>query len=232
MNCLLAGAAAVMLCACGPVGDGGQPASIDAMGPTAEAAPRGASALPAEGARHWQCGDLRVTSRHDPARRQMTLWMSGRTLELQAGAADAARFESNGGHVFEPGSENATLVIGGVATQCSSILVASPWYDAAARGVRFRAAGNEPGWWVEVGSGTSPSLTAVLDYGERRIDIPQVQATRNGFSGATAAGARVRVTIDAGRCSDVMSGEAFDARVQLVVDDTHRYQGCGAFLVD
>lgn len=40
---------------------------------------------------------------------------------------------------------------------------ASPWDAAAARGVAFRAVGNEPGWYVEVGRGATAALHATLD---------------------------------------------------------------------
>src|SRR5690606_41512251 len=49
------------------------------------------------------------------------------------------------------------------------------WKEAAARGVAFRAVGQEPGWYVEVGGSGAPGLHAVLDYGERTIDIADVQ---------------------------------------------------------
>ncbi|HET7359330.1 MAG TPA: hypothetical protein VFJ04_04215, partial [Rhodanobacteraceae bacterium] len=111
---------------------------------------------------------------------------------------------------------------------------ASPWDDARARGVGFRAVGNEPGWTVEVDKGAAPPLRAVLDYGQRQVQVAHTQPFTDpatgvvGFRGNSADGTRVELTIQRGQCEDA-SGASFDASADLAVGGQH-YKGCGRFL--
>lgn len=108
---------------------------------------------------------------------------------------------------------------------------ATPWDRARARGVGFRAVGNEPGWLVEVGKGGAPALHAELDYGQRKLDIAQAQPAGQGYQGQTADGTRIRLEIERMPCTDDMSGKPFPAKTTLHVGDK-AYTGCGAFLHD
>jgi uncharacterized lipoprotein YbaY len=112
---------------------------------------------------------------------------------------------------------------------------ASPWDAARARGVGFRAVGNEPGWNVEVDKGAAPPMRATLDYGQRQLQVAHTQPFSDpasgtvGFRGNTDDGTRVELTIHRGQCQDDMSGESFDASAELAVG-AQRYKGCGRFL--
>lgn len=182
---------------------------------------------------HWQCGELRVDSSFDPAIDATTLSWSGRTLVLpQTVTASGERYADEHGNEFRSKGDSALLILSGrPQVQCTSADSPSPWTEAAERGIAFRAVGNEPGWWVEVGSGAAPAMNAVLDYGERSLEIARAQPGGNGYSGSTADGVAVRLSIERRACEDGMSGEAFDARAELRVGD-NTYTGCGAFLRD
>ena len=124
-------------------------------------------------------------------------------------------------------TDAATLGTGATGT--------SPWDAARARGVGFRAVGNEPGWNVEVDKGAAPPMRAVLDYGQRRVQVAHTQPFSDpasgtvGFRGNTDDGTRIELTIHRGQCQDDMSGESFDASAELAVG-AQRYKGCGRFL--
>lgn len=106
---------------------------------------------------------------------------------------------------------------------------ASPWDAAQARGIAFRAVGQEPGWLVEIGRGEAPALHAELDHGQRRVDVARATVQGSGYSGRTADGVDVQLEIERRGCSDAMSGEAFPATATLTVGGTV-YRGCGRFL--
>ena len=108
-----------------------------------------------------------------------------------------------------------------------------PWAAAHARGIVYRAVGNEPGWYAEVGAGDLPLLRATLDYGERIVEVPRsvgLSSTR-GYGGKTADGARVMLRIYPEACSDGMSDMAYPTRAELRVGG-QVYSGCGRYLRD
>lgn len=111
---------------------------------------------------------------------------------------------------------------------------ASPWDAAAARGVAFRAVGNEPGWYVEVGRGAAAALHATLDYGDRKVEVAQAAPLGGdapGYHGTATDGTSVLLRIRREACSDGMSDRSYDTSVVLDVGDT-TYRGCGMFLGD
>ena len=182
-------------------------------------------------AQRWQCGEVLLDARRDGE--TMHLSFSGRTLALpHVESLTGARFADATGNAFMQLEDHATLILAGDDSRdCTISDRVSPWSDAAARGIGFRAVGNEPGWFVEVGRGESPSLQATLDYGDRRISVAGMQPAGLGFTGRAADGTTVVLEIQRTRCQDGMSGEAFEATAQLLVRDK-TYRGCGAFLAD
>ena len=105
-----------------------------------------------------------------------------------------------------------------------------PWDEARARGVAFRAVGNEPGWYVEVDGGDAPAMRLFLDYGERQIAFERTTIMPDplGFRGVRGeVAAELRLYPE--RCADVMSGEEFAVRAELIVNGAE-YRGCGQFL--
>ncbi|MEL1264658.1 YbaY family lipoprotein [Pseudoxanthomonas putridarboris] len=180
---------------------------------------------------HWQCGDRRIGARFDNAADNVVLDIDGEALTLpQAVSASGARYADAQGNEFWNKGREATLTLAGKPQlDCSHVEEGSPWEQAKARGIAFRAVGNEPGWLVEVGKGEAPALDAELDYGERKLRVERVQATAGGFSGTTADSVAVKLLTRREACNDGMSDATYPASAILTVDDK-TYQGCGRFL--
>ena len=109
--------------------------------------------------------------------------------------------------------------------------VDSPWEAAKARGMVFRGIGNEPGWFVEVEQGISPTMRATLDYGARTAEVTAATPLNGsrGYGGKTADGTPVVLRIKREGCSDGMSDEHYPASAELMVG-AQAYRGCGRFL--
>lgn len=182
---------------------------------------------------HWQCGELLLASRIEGDAAKLSF--SGRRLQLpQATAASGARYADGKGNEFwNKGDSTLFTLAGGERRDCTRSARSSPWNEAEARGVAFRAVGNEPGWFVEVDMGEAAPLRATLDYGERKIEVPRTVSlsSTHGFGGKTADGTAVVLRIKREPCSDGMSGEAFEASAELKVGG-NSYRGCGAYLLD
>jgi uncharacterized membrane protein len=163
----------------------------------------------------------------------MHLDFSGRTLALpHVESLTGARYADAAGNQFSRQADVAKLILAGEESRdCARSDRASPWIEAASRGIAFRAVGSEPGWFLEVGKGGSPSLRATLDYGDRQVIVAKARPAGLGFTGTAADGSTVVLEIQRTRCQDGMSGEAFEATARLVVADK-TYRGCGAFLAE
>ncbi|MBY0563369.1 MAG: hypothetical protein K2P58_04200 [Hyphomonadaceae bacterium] len=102
------------------------------------------------------------------------------------------------------------------------------WSDARAAGVDFRAVGQEPGWLLDIHQ--SERIVLVWDYGENGASFPLTEPTYPQ-EGAThyetqAGGRTLQITIRRMPCEDAMSGEAFPAQVEAVIDG-RTLSGCG-----
>ncbi|MBL8545845.1 MAG: hypothetical protein JNL81_05235 [Hyphomonadaceae bacterium] len=102
------------------------------------------------------------------------------------------------------------------------------WADARAAGVDFRAIGQEPGWIVDIY--TADRIVALLDYGQTRLEFPGPNPT-NPREGSTryesqANGHTLSITYNRAPCQDAMSGEAYPATVELIIDG-RTLNGCG-----
>lgn len=102
-----------------------------------------------------------------------------------------------------------------------------PWQAARARGIEFRALGQEPGWYLEIDDGESMRL--VYDYGEREattaVPEPVVDGTTTTYDSRSGEH-HLRVVIQDEPCSDVMSGLRFSHTVTVTIDGS-TYRGCG-----
>lgn len=219
----------VALAACKPAAEPVAPAAPAA--PPAPAEPVAENAAPF----NFQCGDERIAARFDNVAGNVTLSIGGQPLVLpQAVAASGARYADDKGNEFWNKGNNATLTLAGKpAVECAQTELASPWDQARERGVGFRAVGQEPGWFVEVGQGETPDMHLTLDNGTRQLQVLQAQplADGAGFNGKTKDGVAVELRVAHEACADVMSGEAFETSAQLKVDD-QSLNGCGRFLTD
>jgi putative lipoprotein len=115
------------------------------------------------------------------------------------------------------------------ATTNESNLAQMPsWEGARAAGVDFRAVGQEPGWIIDIYSGNR--IVALLDYGESLIAFPRPEPA-HPVEGSTsyqtqADGHTLSVIIRRSPCQDGMSGEAYPATVDVVIDG-RTLNGCG-----
>jgi len=103
--------------------------------------------------------------------------------------------------------------------------------DARARGVDFRAVGQEPAWVVELKEGEK--ITAVLDYGGTTLELP-TPAGESAADGTLTYDAstdtdHLVLSIKSKTCVDAMSGDSHPSIVDLMVNDTP-YHGCGDWL--
>jgi putative lipoprotein len=108
----------------------------------------------------------------------------------------------------------------------------SPWEAAAARGVDFRAVGNEPGWFLELEDGVQ--IVLFTDYGRRRYTLPAPEpevdeAARRVTFRTESRGDRLVLTLAPGPCEDTMSGEVFDTTVTVTIAG-ETLHGCGRAL--
>jgi len=130
----------------------------------------------------------------------------------------------------DPGNEAVTQTPGvrGARADESFEGSAAVWDAARARGVTFRAVGQEPGWLVEVYP--QQKVHVVADYGEIRFDAPWAEPVRadDGTLTYTTSTAEhtVRIAVTDVPCSDTMSGEEFPQAVVLALDGRVLY-GCG-----
>ncbi|HEX6120107.1 MAG TPA: META domain-containing protein [Dongiaceae bacterium] len=103
--------------------------------------------------------------------------------------------------------------------------------DARARGIDFRAAGQEPAWIVELKLGDH--ITAMLDYGSTSLVLPapsgEAEADGTEVYNATTDTDHLVLSIKSKICLDAMSGEPHPSTVELTVNDK-AYRGCGDWL--
>jgi putative lipoprotein len=214
MRAMIVVAAAVLVgCRAEPPADA--PAGQSARTPVAAAAPRIV---------RFACEDLTVSVLFDDSRAVLTTGPSTVTLHRER-AASGARFGGDGSVFWTKGDE-ATLTRDGRTRACR--VLRDPWREAQARGVDFRAVGQEPGWHLEISYGHSIRL--VYDYGERELttDVPPPGVPQPGTTTyrAITTSHRLDIVIEERACSDVMSGQPFPRAVTVTIDDRSLH-GCG-----
>jgi uncharacterized membrane protein len=222
----------------GPVATPSQATSTPTV-PPADTAPAAPTPQPrpsqAGTAMHWQCGELLVDTETNAAGESLRLRFSGRSLVLpHVESLTGARYADGTGNEFMRQGDSAVLILAGEDQRdCTRSERASPWTEAAERGIAYRAVGSEPGWLVEVGSGDDPPMHAVLDYGERTLDLAHATGISStpGYGGKLADGTDVVLRTRREPCRDGMSGEAFATSAELTVGGKV-YRGCGAYLGD
>jgi putative lipoprotein len=213
-RCLLP-AASLWLAACGAE----RPAEI----PVAEIPPHARAVL--------FCPEMQpveVLFREDVA----VLLLVGRDVTLASFPVASGFGYAGEGYTLRGKGDEAMLQRGddaSAALACRLPGARDPWHAARLRGVAFRAVGNEPGWLVEVLP--AQRLSVQLDYGVRRLALPAPAPVQKDGATVWATGGDAPVTLRArrGACTDAMSGEAFEASAELVVDGK-TYTGCGRFL--
>jgi membrane-bound inhibitor of C-type lysozyme len=161
------------------------------------------------------------------------LFLPKETIRLpHVRSASGAKYSENQITYWSKG-DKALLKIGNVKhTDCENNRSLAIWEDAKLRGVDFRAIGNEPGWNLEIIKGEK--IVFIGNYGENRYDFvtpePSIdQQARTTIYDAQNDEHELSVILKGRRCSDTMSGEAFETTVRVILDGKE-YRGCGKAL--
>jgi len=141
-----------------------------------------------------------------------------------------AQYAADGTSVWTKGRE-AMLEVQGRVTTCRENRRRSILEDARARGVEFRASGNEPGWVWEL---LADRMVFIGAYGAERVTTPRSSApSGTTLEGAVYAGVaqgrRLTARVLPGPCVDTMSGDQ-SASTVVVELDGKTYRGCGEAL--
>jgi uncharacterized membrane protein len=174
----------------------------------------------------YECGDYEFVARLGPG--EMAVWLQDRYLILsQVRSASGTRYEEGDITFWSKGDEAMLEIAGRLYRSCSLAPARVPWEDARRRGVDFRGAGNEPGWYVEIKDGRQ--ILYVGDYGMDRVLALAPEPERQGQTRiyqAVDVEQQLRIEITEQRCVDTMSGDEFPNEV-LVIIDGQGLHGCG-----
>ncbi len=159
---------------------------------------------------------------------EMALWLADRYLVLsQVRSASGIKYEE-GDVIFWTKGEAAMLDAGAEHYRdCRRVPAREAWEDARRRGVSFRGAGHEPGWFLELSR--QGGLLFVGDDGASRLEAAAVdRKTTNGviILQGSAGDQMLRVEVVEGVCTDSAGGATFSHHV-IVQTQGERYQGCG-----
>ncbi|HEY7365168.1 MAG TPA: META domain-containing protein [Methylomirabilota bacterium] len=202
------------------------------LGPGAQAPPPAGSAAPLR-AYAFDCADgprfvMANTAPGAGASEAIDLVLPDRHHRLpRLPTASGARYADRGVSVWSKGRE-AILDLDGRVYRCLENRPRSIREDARARGVEFRASGNEPGWTWEL---LPDSMVFVGGYGTQRVATPRPARPGRVTPGETVHTARTEthqltVRIRDNPCVDSMSGDRHASTVEVEVDGK-AYRGCG-----
>jgi membrane-bound inhibitor of C-type lysozyme len=216
--------------------DSGPAAAPDSNSAAATTA-AGTSDTPPEGvlrAYAWECEDgQKPVMRNLFREKAIAIDFHEGTKRLeQTPSASGARY-SDGSIVFWTKGSTATLERPGAApVQCTERRADSLREDARARGVAYRATGNEPGWVLEIGPGQR--LEWVTNWGSERHAFDDATLSAGAkpqsrvYSAGTGAEA-IRVTVTEEPCTDD-AGVTF-AHSAVVEFGGKSLRGCGVKLL-
>lgn len=139
---------------------------------------------------------------------------------------------SDGTNIFwSKGEEAYFQTETGELSDCRNNRQLAVWEHAKRTGVDFRAAGNEPGWNLEL---RADRIEFTGDYGaiyqtfprsEPENDTEKQQTIYRVYNGT----AQMTILLKAKECFDTMSGESFETTV-IIRQEGNRLQGCGTAL--
>lgn len=181
----------------------------------------------------YRCEDGRyVVAHYRDASEEMWLFLPGETVRLPRVEATSGAKYSDGATMFWSQDREATLQEGnGEPVGCLEDRRRSIIEDAKLRGMDFWAAGNEPGWTLEIGRGKTVLVT---NYGQDRYELETAEPTVEEENGRTTytgrvGGREIAIQISPERCNDSMSGESFGSTVTVALD-AQVLRGCGTAL--
>jgi putative lipoprotein len=180
----------------------------------------------------WQCTDGQTLVMRNLLREKaIAIDFHDGTRRLdQTVSASGVRYADSVMVFWTKGSTATLERQGAPAVQCEERHADSLREDARARGVVYRALGNEPGWTLEIGPASKLSWTT--NYGQDRYDFEQSQATTmpdgTGVYTAQKDAVTLKATVKAERCVD--DGEVEYDHVVTVESGGQTYHGCGTRL--
>jgi len=145
-------------------------------------------------------------------------------------SASGEKYEKEGTVFWSHGYEAMLDTPSNTYKECANNRFKAVWEDAKLRGNSFRAIGNEPGWYLEIGEGENKSLL-VTDYGKEKYELSlpkpftsqDTSVTRYRISGF------IDILIEDSRCTDSMTGHRYESSVRIKIDGK-TYRGCGKSL--
>ena len=203
------------------------PATAPSPAPAADEVPAGALR-----AYVWQCADGQTLVMRNLFREKaIAIDFHDGTRRLdQTVSASGARYADSVMVFWTKGSTATLERQGSPVVHCEERRADSLREDARARGVVYRALGNEPGWILEIGPGTKLSWTT--NFGQDRHDFEQTQAATTP-DGASVFAAQndaftLKATVKAERCVD--DGDVEFDHVVTVESGGQTFRGCGTRL--
>ena len=140
------------------------------------------------------------------------------------------KYEKDGIVFFSKGYEAMLDTPKTKYTECSNNRYKAIWEDAKLRGVDFRAVGNEPGWFLEIGEGGTKTLL-VTDYGNEKYELhlPKPFTSQNNRTTRYRIKGFVDILLEGKTCRDSMSEHRYETRVTIKLNGK-TYRGCGKSL--
>lgn len=179
----------------------------------------------------YGCGDeVRFVATMEEGGRSVRLLLPDTTVTLPHVVSASGAKYGEGPFVYWSRGEEALLETPeGTFTGCISDEGGPAWREAKARGVRFRALGQEPGWILDVREDGGIDVEA--DYGEAVYHFPPADPEVDASAGRTVyrletEAHRVTIVIDDEPCRDAMSGWPYETTVSMTLDN-REYRGCG-----
>jgi uncharacterized membrane protein len=129
--------------------------------------------------------------------------------------------------------QTAEITIRGVRHEnCKNNPRAAVWEAAKLRGVDYRALGQEPAWQLEISA--DEGFLLITEYGANRVEFPYSEPEVNQAQRTTRYASQlgdnsINITIKGEACSDSMSGEIFNSRVDVGWQGKTLF-GCGRAL--
>jgi putative lipoprotein len=211
------------------------PAAVNAPATAAAPAASPAEVLPTGVLRAyvWECADGQTLVMRNLLREKAVAidFHDGTRRLDQVVSASGARYADAVVTFWTKGSTATIERQGAAPVQCEERRALSLREDARARGVVYRALGNEPGWVLEIGPGAA--LVWVTDFGSTTHSFADAQQTAgpDGTSRTYSAGSgdqAIRVTVRQERCVDD-GGVEFDHSATLETGG-QSLRGCGTRL--
>lgn len=146
---------------------------------------------------------------------------------LKTASASGVRYNSNGYTFWSKGDEAMLESEEENHRNCMEDPVQRTWEKSRLSGNEARAAGQEPGWYIEIDH--ENDLRVVADYGERTFTVPapRPETLSTGVRYHTETDEHeLEVVFKDSVCHDSMNGEEYPYTVLFTLDG-QEYQGCG-----